>query len=315
MSSSFGLTICLFKHLQYSPFGLFYILKLINIRNNSKGENSMKIVKVMNNSLVFVKNDENDEIIVMGKGIGFMKKAGESIDSSKIEKIFTLKDDETKKNYFRTMEDISSEYVEVTNDIVKYASNLLNCKLNDSVFISLIDHISFAIERFNKNISLQNRLLWEIKKFYPNEFRVGMYAVNKINDVLGVKLPEEEAGNIAFHIVNAQTENSEMEDTFLMIKMMKDILNIIKYHLNVNLNKESLNYSRFITHLQFFLQRVIEGKVADNKNSFILAQIERQEPDKVNCARNIKSYVEKILNIEIGDDEILYLTMHIIRIC
>ncbi|MDU2123568.1 MAG: PRD domain-containing protein [Clostridium celatum] len=274
----------------------------------------MEIVKVMNNSLVFVKNDDNNEIIVMGKGIGFMKKAGEFIDSSKIEKIFTLKDDEAKKNYFRAMEDVSSEYVDVTNDIVKYASDILNCKLNDNVFISLIDHISFAIERFNKNISLQNRLLWEVKKFYPNEFKVGIYAVNKINDVLGVKLPEEEAGNIAFHIVNAQTENSEMENTILMIKMMKDILNIIKYHLDVKLDKESLNYSRFITHLQFFLQRVIEGKVADSKNSFILAQVESQYPEKVNCARSIKSYVEKLLNIEVGDDEILYLAMHIIRV-
>ena len=274
----------------------------------------MEIVKVMNNSLVFVKNDDNNEIIVMGKGIGFMKKAGEFIDSSKIEKIFTLKDDEAKKNYFRAMEDVSSEYVDVTNDIVKYASDILNCKLNDNVFISLIDHISFAIERFNKNISLQNRLLWEVKKFYPNEFKVGIYAVNKINDVLGVKLPEEEAGNIAFHIANAQTENSEMENTILMIKMMKDILNIIKYHLDVKLDKESLNYSRFITHLQFFLQRVIEGKVADSKNSFILTQVESQYPEKVNCARSIKNYVEKLLNIEVGDDEILYLAMHIIRV-
>lgn len=274
----------------------------------------MEIVKVMNNSLVFVKNDDNNEIIVMGKGIGFMKKAGEFIDSSKIEKIFTLKDDEAKKNYFRAMEDVSSEYVDVTNDIVKYASDILNCKLNDNVFISLIDHISFAIERFNKNISLQNRLLWEVKKFYPNEFKVGIYAVNKINDVLGVKLPEEEAGNIAFHIVNAQTENSEMENTILMIKMMKDILNIIKYHLDVKLDKESLNYSRFITHLQFFLQRVIEGKVADSKNSFILTQVESQYPEKVDCARSIKNYVEKLLNIEVGDDEILYLAMHIIRV-
>lgn len=274
----------------------------------------MEIVKVMNNSLVFVKNDDNNEIIVMGKGIGFMKKAGEFIDSSKIEKIFTLKDDEAKKNYFRAMEDVSSEYIDVTNDIVKYASDILNCKLNDNVFISLIDYISFAIERFNKNISLQNRLLWEVKKFYPNEFKVGIYAVNKINDILGVKLPEEEAGNIAFHIVNAQTENSEMENTILMIKMMKDILNIIKYHLDVNLDKESLNYSRFITHLQFFLQRVIEGKVADSKNSFILTQVESQYPEKVNCARSIKSYVEKLLNIEVGDDEILYLAMHIIRV-
>lgn len=274
----------------------------------------MEIIKVMNNSLVFAKDDNNDEIVVMGKGIGFMKKPGDSVDSSKVEKIFTLKNDESKKKYFRNMEDISSEYVDITNHIVKYATDILKCKLNDNIFISLIDHISFAIERYNKNVSLQNRLLWEVKKFYPEEFKIGLYAVDKINAIFNINLPEEEAGNIAFHIVNAQTENAEMQNTMLMIKMMKDILNIIKYDLKINLDKESLSYSRFITHLQFFLQRVIEGKVADSKNSFIFEQVEIQYPEKVKCARNIKSYVEKLLNVEIGDDEILYLSMHIIRV-
>ena len=274
----------------------------------------MEIIKVMNNSLVFAKDDNNDEIVVMGKGIGFMKKPGDSVDSSNIEKIFTLKNDESKKKYFRNMEDISSEYIDITNHIVKYATDILKCKLNDNIFISLIDHISFAIERYNKNVSLQNRLLWEVKKFYPEEFKIGLYAVDKINAIFNINLPEEEAGNIAFHIVNAQTENAEMQNTMLMIKMMKDILNIIKYDLKINLDKESLSYSRFITHLQFFLQRVIEGKLSDSKNGFILEQIQTQYPDKVNCARNIKSYVEKILDIEVSDDEVLYLSMHIIRV-
>ena len=274
----------------------------------------MEIIKVMNNSLVFVKDNNDNEIIVMGKGIGFMKKVGESIDSTKIEKVFTLKDDDAKKKYFRSMEDISSEYVDITNDIVGYATDKLKCKLNDNVFISLIDHIAFAIERYNNNVSLQNRLLWEVKKFYPEEFKVGLYAVDKINDVLNISLPEEEAGNIAFHIVNAQSENAEMENTIFMVKMMKDILNIIKYDLKITLDKDSLSYSRFITHLQFFLQRVIEGKLSDSKNGFILEQIQTQYPDKVNCARNIKSYVEKILDIEVSDDEVLYLSMHIIRV-
>ena len=211
----------------------------------------MDIIKVMNNSLVFVRDNNDNEIIVMGKGIGFMKKVGESIDSTKIEKVFTLKDDDAKKKYFRSMEDISSEYVDITNDIVRYATDKLKCKLNDNVFISLIDHIAFAIERYNNNVSLQNRLLWEVKKFYPEEFKVGLYAVDKINDVLNISLPEEEAGNIAFHIVNAQSENAEMENTIFMVKMMKDILNIIKYDLKITLDKDSLSYSRFITHLHF----------------------------------------------------------------
>lgn len=274
----------------------------------------MKIIKVMNNSLVFVNDEENNEIIAMGKGIGFMKKVGDNIDPNKIEKIFTLKDEGTKKNYFRVMEDMPSEYIDITNIIIEHATNKLKCELNDNVFISLIDHISFAIERYNKGVILQNRLLWEVKKFYPEEFKVGLYAVEKINSTLNINLPEEEACNIAFHIVNAQNEDAKMENTILMVKMMKDIINIIKYDLKIRLDKDSLNYSRFITHLQYFLQRVIEDKVADSKNSFILDQIETRYPDKVKCARLIKNYVENVINKQIGEDEILYLSMHIIRV-
>lgn len=274
----------------------------------------MKIIKVMNNSLVFVNDEENNEIIAMGKGIGFMKKVGDDIDPNKIEKIFTLKDESTKKNYFRVIEDMPSEYIDVTNMIIRHAANELKCELNDNVFISLIDHISFAIERYNKGVVLQNRLLWEVKKFYPEEFKVGLYAVEKINSMLKINLPEEEACNIAFHIVNAQNEDAKMENTILMVKMMKDIINIIKYDLKIKLDKDSLNYSRFITHLQYFLQRVMEDKITDSKNSFILEQIEIQYPDKVKCARLIKNYVQNVINKQISEDEILYLSMHIIRV-
>ena len=105
-----------------------------------------------------------------------------------------------------------------------------------------------------------------------------------------------------------------MENTILMVKMMKDIINIIKYDLKIKLDKDSLNYSRFITHLQYFLQRVMEDKITDSKNSFILEQIEMQYPDKVKCARLIKNYVQKVINKQISEDEILYLSMHIIRV-
>lgn len=274
----------------------------------------MEIIKVMNNSLVFAKDGEDHEIIVMGKGIGFMRKPGEEIDEHKIEKIFTLKDEHTKKKYFRVMEDLPNEYIEIGNHIIQYATQLLKCKFNDNIFISLVDHLAFAVERFQKHINLQNRLLWEIRNFYPEEFKVGLYALEKIKSILHVELPEEEAGNIAFHIVNAQTECANMENTLLMMKMMKDILNIIKYDIGLEFDKDSLNYSRLITHLQFFLQRLIEGKEIHSSPHFLLEQIEKQYPDKIRCARRIKNYVENLLEKEVSEDELLYLSMHMIRV-
>lgn len=274
----------------------------------------MKIVKVMNNSLVLAKDESGKEIVYMGKGIGFKAKADDELDESKIEKTFVLKDDTSTKEYVRLIEKTPNEYIDIVNNIIDYAKEKYNFKLNDQVFITLIDHICFAIERYRSNIKIQNRLVWEVKKFYPKEFQTGVYAVDYINNKLSIDLPEEEAANIAFHIVNAQIENGEMEDTMLTVKMLKDIFNIVQYNTGVKVNKDSISYSRFVTHLQFFIQRLLEDKTINSKDSFILNQIKKEYPLQYKCATLIREYVNNLLDKSIGDEELLYLTIHIIRV-
>ena len=49
----------------------------------------MVIDKVLNTNVVLAKNDEGEQVIVMGCGVAFGKKAGEMIDDTKIDKIFS----------------------------------------------------------------------------------------------------------------------------------------------------------------------------------------------------------------------------------
>ncbi|MBN1077422.1 BglG family transcription antiterminator LicT [Clostridium botulinum] len=274
----------------------------------------MQIVKVMNNSLILARDENDKEIVVMGKGLGFKRKAGEELDTEKIEKIFVLKNETDTREYVKLIEETPSEYIEITNDIIGYANEKLGGKLNDQIFITLVDHISYALTRYKKNITIQNRLLWELKKFYPKEFEIGKYAVEYINNKLNVKLPEEEAGNIAFHVVNAQTDEAEMQNTMLTIRMLKDIFNIIQYNFGITIDKDSLNYSRFLTHLQFFVQRLLDDRMIESKENFIFEQMIKEYPKEVKCARLIGDYVKKVLNKEISNEELLYLTIHIVRI-
>ncbi|NFL83529.1 PRD domain-containing protein [Clostridium botulinum] len=274
----------------------------------------MQIVKVMNNSLILARDENDKEIVVMGKGLGFKRKAGEELDTEKIEKIFVLKNETDTREYVKLIEETPSEYIEITNDIIGYANEKLGGKLNDQIFITLVDHISYALTRYEKNITIQNRLLWELKKFYPKEFEIGKYAVEYINNKLNVKLPEEEAGNIAFHVVNAQTDEAEMQNTMLTIRMLKDIFNIIQYNFGITIDKDSLNYSRFLTHLQFFVQRLLDDRMIESKENFIFEQMIKEYPKEVKCARLIGDYVKKVLNKEISNEELLYLTIHIVRI-
>ncbi|WP_252244602.1 MULTISPECIES: BglG family transcription antiterminator LicT [unclassified Clostridium] len=274
----------------------------------------MQIVKVMNNSLILARDENDKEIVVMGKGLGFKRKAGEELDTEKIEKIFVLKNETDTREYVKLIEETPSEYIEITNDIIGYANEKLGGKLNDQIFITLVDHISYALTRYEKNITIQNRLLWELKKFYPKEFEIGKYAVEYINNKLSVKLPEEEAGNIAFHVVNAQTDEAEMQNTMLTIRMLKDIFNIIQYNFGITIDKDSLNYSRFLTHLQFFVQRLLDDRMIESKENFIFEQMIKEYPKEIKCSRLIGDYVKKVLNKEISNEELLYLTIHIVRI-
>lgn len=51
----------------------------------------MRVIKVLNNSLVLALNDEGQEIILMGKGIGFQKTIGYKLSPKEIDKVFVLR--------------------------------------------------------------------------------------------------------------------------------------------------------------------------------------------------------------------------------
>lgn len=123
---------------------------------------------------------------------------------------------------------------------------MLSVELNDYIYITLTDHISYALKLFDEGLNRPNALIWEIKKFYPKEFEIGLKALDLIQSETNKKLPEDEAGNIALHLINAQTNNSgnKVEDIAHQTKMIQDILNIIKYTYNIALNEKSLNYER-----------------------------------------------------------------------
>lgn len=274
----------------------------------------MNVIKVMNNSLLLAEDTDGKEVVVMGKGIAFCHRPGDHLNMDKVQKIFVLKDETVTKNYIRLIEETPSQHIEITNYIISYASERLNGKLSDQIFVTLMDHISYALFRYNKNIIIQNRLVWEVKSFYPKEFSIGLHAVDYINKKLSINLPEEEAANIAFHLVSAQTEQGDMEETILTVKMLKDIINIIQYNFSITLDKESINYSRFLTHLQFFIQRLLDGRLHESKNTFIYNQISKEYPDEIKCAKLIGKYVKNLLNKKITNEDILYLTIHIVRI-
>ena len=273
----------------------------------------MKILKVLNNNVVIVKKENGNEVIMMGSGLAFGKKRGDFVDKEKIEKIFTQtqEDKSLYKKLAETIERIPNEYIRITEKIVRYAEEKLEIKLNESIFISLSDHLYFAVKRFKEEQSLKNILLWEIKSSYKDEYRVGEEALKIIQDEIDVLLPIDEAGFIALHIVNAEL-NEDMMNVMIITKIIKEITSIVKYHFKVELEEESQTYYRFVVHLKFLAQRLLNNAPSFHSNDDELYNMVRTGfKESFKCTVKIFEHMEKNYKYNFSKDEMVYLTIHI----
>lgn len=107
----------------------------------------MLIEKVLNNNVVITRDERDREMIVMGKGLAFKKKVGDPILDSCIDKKFQLTNDGLSQQFQELAQAIPLEYLEISCEIIEYTKEALQVHLNDSVYISLTDHLYTAIER------------------------------------------------------------------------------------------------------------------------------------------------------------------------
>ncbi|MBT2725314.1 BglG family transcription antiterminator LicT [Bacillus sp. ISL-46] len=273
----------------------------------------MKIEKILNNNAVISTKDKQ-EVIIIGRGIAFNKRVGDDIDEQLIDKIFTLENEDIMKKFKTLIADMPIEYMEISEKIIAYAKMKLGKKLNDSIYIHLTDHIHFAIERIKSNLPIKNGLLWETKQLYKDEYEIGLEALNMICEQFGVILPEDEAGFLALHFVNAEL-GEEMPVVQSMTKVMQEILTIVRYHFKIEFNENSLPFYRFITHLKFFAQRLVKGNHYNSTSDDDLYDvIILKYPEAYKCSQKIKKFIENSYTYQLTNEEMIYLTIHIERV-
>lgn len=273
----------------------------------------MTVEKVINNNIVSAYDETGREVVVMGRGIGFGVRAGAVIDNSKIEKVFRIKSQGVAEQFKELLANMPLEHAQISNDIISYAKSTLKLKLNQSIYVTLTDHINFAIERYQKGINIENALLWEIKRFYPQEYGLGRYAIDLIRERLHVSLPEDEAGFIALHFVNAEY-GTDIRDALHFPNQMKDILDIVTRELGIRLDEGSLHYERFITHVKFLLQRVYRKELLPDEESELAEMMKKKYPKEYACSEKIADYIEEAAGCRLSAEEIMYLSIHIRRI-
>ena len=271
------------------------------------------IEKVINNNIISAYEKSGAEVIVMGRGIGFKKKQGEVVPADQISKIFRIKSRTLAEQFKELLANMPLERVRISDEIISHAKDHLKLKLNQSIYVTLTDHINFAIERVSEGIEPQNALLWEIKRFYPQEFQLGIYALELIQDRLDILLPEDEAGFIALHFVNAEY-GTDIRDAVKFPDQMQAIVDIVERDLGILLDESSLHYERFMTHIKFLIQRIYRKELLSSEDRELSLLMQRKYPREYQCSLKVAEYIMQATGSRLSEEEIMYLSVHIRRV-
>lgn len=270
----------------------------------------MIIGKIINNNVVSSWDEEGKEIIIMGRGLGFQKKAGQEVAEDGIEKIFRLESKDVRERFKDLLASMPLEYIQVSADIISYARKNLNTKLSQNVYLTLTDHIGFAIERFKDGMDFSNALYREIKRFYPQEFGIGMHALCLIEERTGIRLPDDEAASIAIHLVDAEFD-IKVRDTWAMTNMIQDMMQILEGSLYLP-PEDSLYRDRLASNLKFLAHRMlllppVEGREDEVFREFVRNHCSRE----YELAEKVKNHVKEQYGCEMTGEEQIYLALQL----
>lgn len=270
----------------------------------------MVIEKVINNNVVSSWDDEGNELIIMGRGIGFQKKPGGFIKDGEIEKVFRLESRNVREKFKDLLASMPLEYIQVSADIISYAKENLNTRLSQNVYLTLTDHIGFAIGRFEDGMDFSNALYGEIKRFYPQEFDIGMYALRLIEERTGIRLPDDEAASIAIHLVDAEFD-IKVRDAWAMTNLLQGVVDLLEEHLSLPADG-SFYRDCLISNLKFLAHRLLLLPPGEEERDEAFCEFVRKHCAKeYRMAQEVKKYVEDEYHCKMTEKEQVYLAIQL----
>lgn len=273
----------------------------------------MRLRKALNNNVALVLDDDGREVVVMGSGVAFNLKPGAPVDASRVEKRFVLDKEHGKKDFDSLLKRITVNDIELASEIIHRGEERLNCHCNDSILLTLSDHLGLMLERARDGIYFGTPLEWDIKLIYPKEYRYAKEAVESLREKTGYQIPEQEAAFIALHFINANTSMSGMQETMMCTKIIQNVLNICRFYYGREFSEDNFDVNRFVTHVRYFVRRQMNGEVL--KMDIEIARVVADKcPEDYRCAMKISRFLNQTYGWDVSEGEILYLTLHLNRI-
>lgn len=247
----------------------------------------MEVIKKLGNNAAICKDNSGRELIALGLGIGFPKCPYTLDDLSKIERTFYNVDNE----YLHLFENVDSNILALSADVIDLATTMLSVSLKENAIYTLADHLNFAVIRLNKGMIFNTPISNELRDLYPVEVKVAKYTLNLMKKKLNIELPEEEMYAIAMNIINSEEILSSTSDVSVKSEFILEIVHLIEAQMHISIDKNSFNYSRFASHMQYLFRRKSEYTEISSTNKKLFELLKNEYPKTYQCVLGIKEMI------------------------
>ena len=272
----------------------------------------MRAIRSINNNIAVCVDSAGNELIAMGKGLGY----------GKLPREVSL--DDVTHTYYNVDAKVLPGIANIPDDVMAFAAdlaerarNVLSYQLSPNLAFTLADHIAFVLKRAREKLYVSMPLTLDVRQSYPDEFRIARQAVRRLRRDFKVVLRDDEVAGIALSIVNARMASATEEEVMRAQRdedMLEDITEIVENEFGITVSRSSFAFSRYATHMRYLFGRLHVGKSLDGANLELYADVRADYPQVDTCVEKIARHVRKEWGCDVTDEERLYILIHVNRL-
>ena len=268
-----------------------------------------RIAKLLNhNSFIGLEGNSNQECLIMGKGVAFGKKVGQTIEVPQDTRVYSLKELTERGDAREIINSVSPVCLELANEVLREAEKEFG-KVDRSILFPMADHLDFAIRRVQNGEQISNPLTDDIRVMFYKEYKVASCIRELLKEKLQIEIDDHEIGYIALH-VHAAVVDENVSQAMEIARTVRECISLVEKETGNSIDVMSLGYNRLMNHVRYMVARAIHGeKLKMNLNEYMSVKF----PGPYMAAERICRQMEKSLKLPVPDIEIGYLAMHLER--
>ncbi|MGX8709103.1 MAG: PRD domain-containing protein [bacterium] len=266
-----------------------------------------RVAKILNSNAVLAQDEEENQVVLMSKGIGFGKRVGEKIqDSAEDRKIFYIHEDSVNSAKLKQIDSQVQQVEEVTREIVEVARERLHID-NSKLYGALLDHITFAVECLHMGLPIDNPFCGEIAILYSREYETAQIAAEIIKERIGVEIGDGETGFIALHLYSAR-KNRHIRSAMKSTRVYSEILSMVGIAIDKRLDNTHAPAKSFLLSLHCLVTLTV------NRNPIVMKlnqQVKLSMLDSYRTALQVAKMIYDEMDVQLSEDAIAFIAVDI----